>query len=1202
MKSKKYLFKLWITIGLAVLSVAPLSAQILINEVSASNSTVILDEDGDSPDWIELLNISDLPVELGGFFISDDPDEPTKYSLPPTSLAPGEFTLLFASDKDRAGRSIYWDSIIRQGDSTKYIVPESNVPEQWVLNEFDDSEWINGTFGIGYGDGDDSTEIANNTISVFTRSTFTIEDTSTVTEMLFHIDYDDGYIAFLNGVEISRASITGTNPVPYNQGADSFTEPKLVFGEELDKIDLKEYKSLLKEGENVLAIQLHNFNQGSSDLTLIPFLTIGFSAEPQNFRGADAVTGLSDLQVDYPHTNFKLSSSGESVVLSNADSIEIDQITYPELFGDESYGWSEAKSELLIFTEPTPGEANDTQGYSGRSTLPELTVPGGFYEGSFQVSLTDPSAGSVTRYTLDGSIPTDSSEVFGSGSIEINSTSVLKVRNLETDRVPGEVVVESYFINENHDLPVLTVSTHPDNLWSDESGIYVVGTNGIPGNGHEGANWNQPWEIPVHFELYEKDGAKSFSVGAGAKIFGKWSRLKPMKSLSIFFRGLYGTSALEYQMFSDKNIDSFQSLVLRNSGNDFTDDGFSMFRDGLMTTLMSSEDIEYQEFRPAVVYLNGEYWGIHNIREKINEHFIAANSGVDPDNIDVVESGSSQPLPFASRGTLDNYNNLISFVSENDLNDPAKFAELETIVDVENYIDYMAAQIYYANKDWPGNNIKLWRSREVGGKWRWILYDTDFGFALSYGGQVDHNTLSFALEENGPGWPNPPWSTILFREMVESEDFKTRFVNRLSDLMNSNFKPSFVETVIDSLARLIESEIPRHMANETRSGSWGGTVNEWYDEIALLKYFANNRSGFMESFVTQPENEGGKFAFGERKPVKITNSNNAYGYVRVNRLDVHAASWIGQYFSETTIPVTAIAEPGYRFVGWTGDITSQSETIEVGAGVELVANFEASNIGQDLVINEIMYHPDDANDSEDWVEIYNPGSAEVDLSGFVLKDEDNSHAFIFPESTTIGADGYLVVAKDITLFNSIHTNTENVIGDLGFGLSGNSDEVRLYNIDGLLVDSLKYDDEAPWPVQADGSGYSLELIDSQSDNSLAANWRASTHLNGSPGIENGMSVSSEEDPSKPTQVTLHQNYPNPFNPSTVISFEIPKQEHVSLKVYSISGQLVATITDAQYAAGRYNMRWNAENNASGIYFYLLRVGDETFSKKMTLIK
>ncbi len=1183
-------------------------AQVIINEVSASNSSTIYDEDGDAPDWIELLNITSEPIQLSDYFISDKANDPFLFQLPGVTLQPDEHALLFASDKNRAGGETYWETVIRQNDQTKYLVPNSAVTTQWIRNDFDDSNWQTGNFGIGYGDGDDVTIVPDGSISVFTRTSFTIEELATVERMLFHIDFDDSYIAYINGTEVYRQNISGDSPVAYNQQADSYTEPRLVFNGELPTINLSDFVSELVEGENTLAIQVHNFNSSSSDITLIPFLSLGYSQEPTNSRGVAAETRLSVQEINYPHLNFKLSSAGETLYLSDVNSNTIDSLEYPLLKADESFGWNASRDALLIFTEPTPNSVNSETGFTTRSDTPIISQEGGFFQDQVSIELVNSALGDVTYFTEDGSIPTQSDQVFGTGSRTVTETKTLKFRTFELGGIPSDVIVETYFINESHDLPVVTVSTHPDNLWSDESGIYVIGTNGIPAWGvyeNGGANWNQDWEIPIHFELFEEDGSKAFGVGAGAKIAGAWSRGNPAKSLKIYFRSEYGTRSLDYKMFESKEIYSFQTIALRNSGNDFTSQGHSMFRDGLMTTLVEDTENDLQAFRPAVLYLNGEYWGIHNIREKINEHFIESNSTADSENIDLLQGGGEMDFPNsfgAIHGTIENYDEMMEFIVNSDLNNPDLFAQAEEMIDMDNYIDYMAAQIYYANTDWPGNNVKLWRSRDAGGKWRWILYDTDFGFALSYGGQAWHNTLSFALEPNGSGWPNPAWSTLLFRELVESEIFRNKFALRMADFLSYNYKPSRAHAVIDSLAGIIQSEIPRHMSTSTRSGFFGGSEEEWNDQIQIMKDFATSRPGFIEEFFTQPRSTGGSFGVGELASLTVYVSNQDHGRITVNRLELDTFSWQGQYFRGIDIPVTAIPKVGYKFSHWTGDISSEERTINARAGQRLTAHFVQSTTQEDIVINEIMYNADETRESDDWIELYNPGDSPVNLAGWVLKDEDDSHEFIISEGSIIEANDYLVLAKDLTRFEEVYPDVEQVIGELGFGFSGNSDQVRLYNPQSMLVDSVLYDDESPWPAEADGTGYSLELIDATSDNSLPDSWRASTYYLGSPGLENGNSVSNTEEDNSPQEFQLLQNYPNPFNPSTTISFTVPQSTQAKLQVYNITGQLVATLVDEFVQTGRYSVKWDASKQASGIYFYTLSVGSEVFSKKMVLIK
>ena len=251
-----------------------------------------------------------------------------------------------------------------------------------------------------------------------------------------------------------------------------------------------------------------------------------------------------------------------------------------------------------------------------------------------------------------------------------------------------------------------------------------------------------------------------------------------------FARGQYGNSEFNYKFFPNLDLENFQSLILRNSGNDWN---FTMLRDGFMTSLFHDVDLDVQAYRPMLVYLNGEFWGLYNLREKVNEHFIAAHHPVDPDEIDLIE------VQWANEGSIDNYNSLVEYVSQANMTDPVVYDSLSKWIDIDNHIDYNVAQIFIDNRDWPGNNIKYWRPQSTDGKWRWVLYDTDFGFGIPWMGLgYDVNTLQFAVEANGPEWPNPPWSTFLLRKLFENQNYRDRFVNIYCDRLNTIFKPSFL--------------------------------------------------------------------------------------------------------------------------------------------------------------------------------------------------------------------------------------------------------------------------------------------------------------------------------------------------------------------------------------------------------------------------
>ena len=1190
------------------------TAQVIINEISSNNKNTLQDNDGDYSDWIELYNQTADSINLSGYTISDDSTELDKFTLQNIYLAPNTFLVLFASDKDYVSKITYWETLVGNGQPAKYIVPSSQVDNKWIEKDFDDQNWNSGQYGIGYGDEDDETVVSTGTQSIFARSYFQVDNPESIENMLFHMDYDDGFVAYLNGTEIARENITGEAPLAHDHQANSYTEPRIPTGQYPWEKDITEYISLLEAGENVLALQVHNFNTGSSDLTAYPFLSLGFKTEINNSNGTNEILEIADTRERKIHTNFKLSNKGETIYISDANSIVIDSLKYPELISDESYGLinNPDSVEYGIFNDPTPGTENGITGYNKRLKIPDLNYYGGFYDDFISLRIDENDEIPPVYYTTDGSVPTSESSLLNGNQIDFFRTGIIRLRAIDKNALPSPILTETYFIQQKHNLPVISISTHPRNLWSDAEGIYVVGTNGIGGNGHEKANWNQDWEIPIGFEYYDEEGVKQISTGAGAKIMGGWSRLNPMKSLAIFFRSDYGLGEIDLKLFESKDISKFESIVLRNSGNDFTSQGHSMFRDGLMSTLVNNTEVDNNAFQPSIVYLNGEYWGIHNIREKLNEHYVESNSNADSDYIDLIGNGGGVDNFRAVHGSIEKYDELVSYAATKPLIFDQLYEEVETMLDIDNYIDYHLAQIYYANTDWPGNNTKIWRSRKQEGKWRWILYDTDFGFNLRYGGNVWHNTLNFALDPSGPGWPNPPWSTLLLRQLFESPIFKVKFVNRMADLMNTNFKPNNVSMVIDSLSNLIESEIPRHMSTETRSGAYGGSVQGWYDQITLMKDFGNERPQYIENAFTQPINEGGKLGVGPLREVTIRQPDKNRGVVYINRLLIdenisleysNGLVWTGKYFSDVNIPVRALTQKGYEFVGWTGDIISNNPNITITAGVNIAANFAPASSENEIVITEIMYNSDNEIDSGDWVEIYNNKSNDVDLTDWILKDEDDDHEFLFSDGTVLKSGNYALIVRDSVKFKEVYNHSVNILGEMNFGLAGGSDEVRIFDNFGVIIDSVSYDDEAPWPVEADGQGYSLELINIESDNSIAESWQASEYIQGSPSIENGVLIYNEINSSYlPKTYHLYQNYPNPFNPSTWIKFEVPQATFVKIEIYSSLGQKVAQLANNNYPAGSHTVEFNAKLLATGVYFYKLTTPGFEKTRKMLLIK
>lgn len=246
--------------------------QIFINELMSSNSFTIADEDGDFSDWIEIYNSESTSVDLSGYGLSDDVSTPYKWILPSLTIAPKDHLLIFASDKNRTEYVRHWETVIDWGDVCKYRLGTSEPPASWKNLGYDDQSWTSGPSGFGFGDGDDSTIVPTSVNSVYIRKTFSVQDVNDIKMAVLHVDYDDAFVAYLNGVEIARANIGTVNiPPTFDESASTYTEPLIVYGEKPNAYLIDNFQSLLQNGNNVLAMQVHNYGTGSSDLTLIPF-------------------------------------------------------------------------------------------------------------------------------------------------------------------------------------------------------------------------------------------------------------------------------------------------------------------------------------------------------------------------------------------------------------------------------------------------------------------------------------------------------------------------------------------------------------------------------------------------------------------------------------------------------------------------------------------------------------------------------------------------------------------------------------------------------------------------------------------------------------------------------------------------------------------------------------------------------------------
>lgn len=1173
-------------ICLAFFSLFSSAQQFRINELMSSNGGVITDMDGESSDWVEFFNSGTTSVNLNGFGLSDKKDQPFQWIFPDYTVNPSEYLLVFASGKDRREAPVNWNTIVASGDDWKYLVPGTEPTTNWRLSSFNDASWKIGKSGFGMSDNDDATEVTVKN-SIFLRKIINITNMASIKQMILHMDYDDGFVAYLNGVEIARSQMINVLP-RFDEAASGLHEALIYRNLAPEEFLISNLASVLKSGENILAVQVHNNSTTSSDLSAIPFLSVATIEIPS----APRIIDILNLGIREFHTNFKLDADGESLYLTNPSGDLADSVMIGALQVNYSLGRAaKDPSAWVVFGVSTPGAINSGEEVSGEmAPKPIFDQPGGVYATGTTLSITAPAKNDTIYYTLDGSVPSKSSSI-AVQKIEIRTTKVVRARIFKSGMLPSETITNSYIIYGNKKMPVVSISMNPSDLWDYNTGMYVKGPNAEAANPFFGANFWMDWEKSCHFELMETTGNKVVDVDAGISIFGNYSRANDQKSMALYCRNSYGYKEMKYKIFAERPYDKYKNVVIRNAGNDWNN---SMFRDGLMTGLTLGMNLEQQAFRPATIFLNGEYWGIQNIREKINEHMIAQHNDVDPDNVTILENDGTIVI-----GSADEYWTMRSFLENNSLATQTNYNKMLEWIDVNSFIDYFSAQIYFRNHDWPGNNIRYWKTNDATGRWRWILYDTDFGMGI-WNTQASENSLAFATEPNGPGWPNPPWSTLMLRKLLENSVFRNQFVNRFADLLNSNFLADRVNTAIDMKRDAIIDEIGSHLLK------WnGGSKTNWLSNVQMAKSFATARPSNVFGHIRE------KFSF-QSQQIITAQADSMQGLIQLNSLKLSNFPWQGAYFPNVPIKLTALPKVGYKFVKWTGITTgSNLSTITVApqANLVLTAVFEYDgNHYEDIVINEISFNNNATADPGDWIELANKGQFDIDISGWKITDLDPNHQYIFGANTWLQANEHLVVSNDLAKFNSVFAVSENLFGPITFGLSNTLDAVKLYSMEGQLIDEVNYGNTLPWQTAPLDELWSLELSNPTLDNNSGLNWELSVN-NGTPGMRNTPYSPNEVEylPGAANSPELLQNYPNPFTEGTYIEFKLNKPGEYRVSVIDVNGRSLRIFKGDDQNSTFQTIYWDGKDDsgkpiATGVYFYRLEANGLSDMKRMVKIK
>ena len=594
----------------------------------------------------------------------------------------------------------------------------------------------------------------------------------------------------------------------------------------------------------------------------------------------------------------------------------------------------------------------------------------GIYEGPLTLTL-QAQPGSTIHYTLDGSTPNTESPVYReplimegespASFLHIPSTSDELYPEWGYDRYQwkpplgewtGHPVVRAMAVNEEGEispvaghtylmgedaaplseaLPLVFLITDPDGLFSEENGIYVPGSifhqwrtvhpeERVLGNSP--ANYNErgrEWERDTHLAFLEPDGTVGFVQNTGLRIHGGFTRAWAQKSLRLYARASYDeTDWLEYPLFpghvrsgDGTPMNRYKRILLRNSGNDWT---YTMFRDALMHRLVEDLRLDSQAVRPAVVYLNGEYWGIHHIRERLDEYYLSEHYGIAEEALVLINEREWEAEVGDSRDVAE-FRQHMDRITGFFLTEEERFHHASSVMDMEHWYEYLTAQLYAANTDWIANNMRVWRKRTLvnepeapyghDGRWRWIFFDIDYAFDFLGYGYRNHDTISWLAEESP-----------LFERLSRSETFRNQFAGRMADLLNTIFRSDHVQGEADAFTRILAPEMPRNIQRWPQFGDMG----EWHHQVQVIHDFAAERPDILRQHTADyfslqgsvpveiklPPAHQGQMRFNTLSPETVQDFSDRDGYFR------------GEVFLDVPLELEAYPLEGWAFSHWEG--------------------------------------------------------------------------------------------------------------------------------------------------------------------------------------------------------------------------------------------------------------------------------------------
>ena len=652
------------------------------------------------------------------------------------------------------------------------------------------------------------------------------------------------------------------------------------------------------DGEFPDWVEVHN--SGATDIQLADHFLSNDHAQPFQWRlpeqvlGAGAYTvlcaaGGSGALTGFP---FKLPGEGSTLRLFRPDGSPVDALVIPALHTDHSFGRTPTGTNG-IFRTPTPGAANGTPFATGYTTPPQFGTPPGRLAQPTAVTITGPAMASV-HYTTDGTDPHEGSPVF-TGPVPVDSSRVIKALSEAPGLWPSSIRTASYLLGLPSDLPVVSLAVHPDSMFHPVLGIYELGPNAAPDYPHFGANFWSDNDITADLQFFEPDAGLVVDQRVDLRIHGGTrSRNMPQRPLRLTARKAHGQATMDHAFFPDRpQLQRHKRLVLRNAGADFC---LAQLRDPVFhqAALHHGLDVDALGYRACIVLINGRYWGLMGIRERIDKDHLHHKYGADSDELLLMEEENG-PI----EGDPAHFDQLQTFIRTQDMNDPAHYAHVDSLLDIASLKDYFALQIYAGNADWPANNLKYWKPSATEGKWRYLLYDLDATMNIYGWIPMDFDEFWEILIHRAGHIHSE-----VFRGLLGNAEFKRTFINRLADLLNTAFSTPSFQAEIDAMTARIEGEVPRHYAR------WGCALSEWdVHALGRVPAFAQERPGHVRGHVLNT------FSLPHTVDLRFAAYPPSAGAIRINTIKP-ALPFEGVYFHGNAIDLSAEPSPGYVFDHW----------------------------------------------------------------------------------------------------------------------------------------------------------------------------------------------------------------------------------------------------------------------------------------------